>query len=305
MLVLLIQPEALIGASFQLSFAAVYGLIAGYEALGDRLAGWRQSANSPWRTALLYVVGILMTTQIAGSATAFYSLFHFNRYALYSLLGNFLAVPLVGFWVMPAALLGFCLLPFGLDGWGWQGMAAGLSLVTKIAQWVSHLPGATVTAPSMPAMALLLFSLGAAWLILWRRRWRLWGALPMAAAILVAILHRPPDLMLDGGLRLAALREADGHWHQTLGRSERALREAWARLAGEELPLPLISAGTSLSCDAQGCLARTSEGEWWVPLDRERMGRNGTHLVWFHQGRPPTVQNVGDWQGERPWRAGL
>jgi len=302
LLVLLAQPEALIGASFQLSFAAVYGLIAGYEALAEPLAAWRQSARAPWQMPLLYVGGILVTTQIAGTATAFYSLFHFNRYAVYSLLGNALAVPIVGFWVMPAALLGVCLLPFGLDSFGWQAMALGLALVSRIASWVSHLPGATVTVPAMPSASLLLFSAGGAWLILWRRSWRLWGIAPMAAAVLVAILHRPPDLMLDGRLRLAALREPDGHLHQTYGRAERDLRESWARLAGEDYPLPLISLESGVSCDDDGCSVHTGAGEWRVPLDRAGMAANGTHLVWFHGEEAPTVLSVGEWQGQRPWR---
>jgi competence protein ComEC len=301
MLVLLLQPEALIGASFQLSFAAVYGLIAGYEALAGPLAAWRQTARAPWQMPLLYVGGILITTQIAGTATAFYSLFHFSRYAVYGLLGNALAVPLVGFWVMPAALLGFCLLPFGLDGWGWQAMAAGLSVVSRIAHWVSHLPGATLTAPAMPQVALVLFSAGAAWLILWRRPWRLFGLAPMAAAVVAALLHRPPDLLLDGNLRIAALREADGHLHQTFGRAERGLRESWARLAGEEYPLPLLTLGSGISCDDTGCTARTTQGEWRVPLDRSTMAANGTHLVWFHGEAAPTVLSVGQWRGQRPW----
>jgi len=303
MVVLLFQPEALIGASFQLSFAAVYGLIAGYEALAGRLGAWRQSAKSWWQMPLLYAAGILLTTQIAGSATAFYSLFHFSRYALYSLLGNFLAVPIVGFWVMPAALLAVCLLPFGLDSWGWQAMGAGLAAVSQVAHWVSHLPGAVVTAPAMPMASLLLFSMGGAWLILWRHSWRLWGAAPMAAAILLAFLHRPPDLLLDGNLKLAALREADGHLHQTYGRASPDLRESWARLAGEDTPMPLLTEGSHLDCDDEGCTARTSQGEWRVPLDRASMSGNGSHLVWFHDEAAPTVLSVGMWQGRRPWSA--
>jgi competence protein ComEC len=302
MLVLLVEPEALIGASFQLSFAAVYGLIAGYEALAGRLAAFRQSAKAWWQMPLLYAAGILLTTQIAGSATAFYSLYHFSRYALYSLLGNVLAVPIVGFWVMPAALLAFCLMPFGLDRWGWQLMGAGLEVVSRIAHWVSHLPGAVVTAPAMPLASLLLFSLGSAWLILWRRAWRLWGVLPMAAAVLLAATQRPPDLLLDGNLKLAALREADGHLHQTYGKGGRDLREAWVKLVGED-SMPLLSEGSGLTCDETGCTARTTGGEWRLPLDRAHMAQDGTYLVWFHRDRAPTVATAGDWQGRRPWRS--
>ena len=45
-LVLLIAPESLLGASFQLSFAAVVALITTYETFGHRFAGWRAASGS-------------------------------------------------------------------------------------------------------------------------------------------------------------------------------------------------------------------------------------------------------------------
>jgi competence protein ComEC len=298
MAVLLIQPEALMGPSFQLSFAAVYGLICGYEALGPALTRWRQSARAWWQTPLLYVGGILITTQIAGTATAFYSLFHFNRYAVYGLLGNALAVPLVGFWVMPAALLAFCLMPFGLDDWGWRLMGGGLEQVTRIAVWVSHLPGATVNLPSMPPLALTLFSLGAAWLLLWRTRWRLFGLSGMAAALAVILLHRPPDLLIDPTGKLVAFREADGHLHVPPGRGGKSVRQSWAQAAGEGEKLPPAEGGNAGRCDAEGCVLVLdgAERRFMLPAG------GGTRAIWLPDNGAPIVLSVADWQGNRPWR---
>jgi competence protein ComEC len=301
-LILLAEPEALTGASFQLSFAAVYGLICGYEALAPRLAAWRQADRAWWTAPLLYAGGILLTTQIAGSATAFYSLYHFNRYAVYSLLGNLLAVPLVGFWVMPAALLGCCLLPLGLDGWGWQLMAAGLTQVSRVALMVSHLPGATLTVPVMPAASLLLFSAGFAWLLLWRRRWRLWGLPAMAGALLLALLQRPPDLLVDADLRLVAARQADGRLHIAPGRRDRSLRQAWAHLAGEGDALPPVEGEAAMACDDQGCRFSAAGRAQFVPIDRSEWRRQGTHAVWLTDGASARLLSVADWQGDRPWR---
>jgi len=301
-LVLLAQPEALVGASFQLSFAAVYGLISGYETLAPWLARWRQVARSWWQTPLLYAGGILLTTQIAGGATAFYSLFHFNRYAVYSLLGNVLAVPLVGFWVMPAALLGFCLLPVGLDGWGWQAMASGLTQVTRIAWWVSHLPGATLSLPSMPTLSLVLFSLGAAWLLLWRQRWRLFGLPLMAGSLALAALQRPPDLLVDSRLRVVAIRESDGRLHQYPGRGDASLRQAWAHLAGEGEQLPPATGSAALDCRDQGCDIVAAGRAIWLPIDRQDWQHDGTHAIWLRNDAPPRVLSVAEWQGDRPWR---
>ena len=230
--VMVLSPESVIGASFQMSFAAVYGLITGYEAIGPMMARWRRGARQRWVMPGFYVAGILLTTQIAGTATAFYTIFHFNRYATYSLLGNFLAVPLVGFWVMPAALLSFCLLPFGLDGWGWQLMGWGIVCVDRIALWVAALPGATVNLPAMPVSALAIFTLGGAWLCLWKGKWRRWGLAGMAAGILIYVVQQPPDILIDPSGQLMAARAADGGLIFSERHGGKALREFLGQTGG-------------------------------------------------------------------------
>ena len=113
--ILLITPEALVGASLQMSFAAVVALVAAYE--GTRDYRMRQRIGSgPLRRAGLYVAGIALTSVVATLATAPYSVFHFNRLALYGVVANVLAVPLTGLWVMPWAVAAFLLMPFGLEG---------------------------------------------------------------------------------------------------------------------------------------------------------------------------------------------
>ncbi len=259
LLILLLRPEALVGASFQMSFAAVYGLISGYEALGPVLSRWRARHRGRWAMPLFYVAGILLTTQIAGTATAFYTIFHFNRYATYGLLGNFLAVPVVGFWVMPSALLAFCLMPFGLDAWAWQIMGQGIVCVGKIAQWVAGLPGASLDLPEMPISALLLFTLGGFWLVLWRRPWRLWGLAGMAAAFLLYAGHRSPDVLIAPSGQLIAARGSEGALVFSRTAGEKMLRETWAKQAGQGTDSAAgwqDDGNRPLSCDDLGCVYR-------------------------------------------------
>jgi len=335
LLILVLRPEALIGASFQMSFAAVYGLISAYEAIGPRYARWRHNHSSRWAMPLFYVAGILLTTQIAGTATAFYTIFHFNRYATYGLLGNFLAVPVVGFWVMPSALLAFCFMPFGLDTWAWQIMARGIVCVSKIAQWVAALPGASVDLPSMPISALVLFSLGGSWLVLWRRRWRLWGLAGMAAGILLFAVHRPPDVLIAPSGRMMAGRTADGSLVFSHLQGEKMLRETWAKQAGRASDAVAWweSEDRRLTCDRKGCryrhaghvlalvqrldalsigcreadvvvakmplsLGDCSSARWLI--DGRALQAGGTHAVWLNADAPH-VWTVSDWQGDRPW----
>lgn len=335
LVILALRPESLVGASFQMSFAAVYGLIAGYEVLGPRLARWRQTRHGRWAVPVFYVLGILLTTQIAGTATAFYTIFHFNRYAIYSLLGNFLAVPIVGFWVMPSALLAFCLMPFGLDGWGWQAMGWGIVGVSRIAGWVSTLPGATLDLPSIPVSALVLFTVGGLWLCLWKTRWRLWGLAGMAAALLIYGLHRPPDLLVDPTGQLVAGRAADGSLTVSQLRAAKAVREAWTKQAGQgaEALLWGDAADDRLRCDGLGCVYRTDrhmvsiarhpqalEDDCRIAdvvfvavpvahspcpsarlfIDGRALAHQGTYALWL-DGTQVRLQTVSAWQGRRPW----
>jgi len=333
--VLILEPEALIGASFQMSFAAVYGLISGYEAAAPWLSRWKQQNHGLGGWLGMHLLGILLTTQIAGTATSLYTIFHFNRYATYGLLGNAAAVPLVGLWVMPSALLAFLLMPFGLDGWGWQLMGWGIVAVNRIAVAVSSLPGATLSLPSMPISALIVFTLGGFWLLLWKQRWRLWGLPVMGLGILLSVLHSPPDLMVDASGKLAAIRTQDGTLAINQKRGGRSLRASWIKQAGQGVDADLWEdlPDSPASCDDVGCvlalkghqvsLARRPEAladdcraadlvfvasavRLYCPsarrlVDLLDLRSQGTHQVWLRAGGGYSILTSADWQGDRPW----
>jgi len=321
------HPEAIIGASFQMSFAAVYALIAGYEVLGARLAVWRRRH---WSGRLLaYPLGILLTTQIAGMATAFFTIYHFNRFATYGLLGNILAVPLVGFLVMPAALVAFCLLPFDLDAWGWVVMGWGIRWIGAIARWVSSLPGASVDLPAVPMPALLLFALGGLWLLLWRRPWRLAGLLGLVGGVMLYGLSRPPDLWLSETGTTMAVRAPDGRLAFSPGSSERVTRETWVRLSGGgKTPLAWYQVPqAAMTCGHASCQALVRGREILfqrvvappscpsadlvvgtvlsLPCPAKAIGAHalkegGARVLWLGTGGMEE-RDVAGWQGCRPW----
>ncbi|KIL98391.1 DNA internalization-related competence protein ComEC/Rec2 [Paramagnetospirillum magnetotacticum MS-1] len=208
--ILLWQPDELIGPSFQMSFAAVVAMIAAYESLTPRQTQWR-AAHPGWLAAIgLYVFGTVVTTLIAGFATAVYGIYHFNRFAVWSVAANMIAVPLTGFWVMPWALVMFLLLPFGLEALALVPMGWGVEGVNWVAVWVASWPSSAVTLPILPLWAMVVFTLGGCWLCLWRGRWRWWGLVPMMAALASMAFARPPDLLVDGRGDGMAVRSADG-----------------------------------------------------------------------------------------------
>ena len=330
--VLLLAPEALVGPSFQMSFAAVAALIATYEVAAAPMAAWRAGHPRPHHRLGYYLAGVVLSTLVAGSSTALYGAYHFNRFAVWSVLANMAAVPLTGIMVMPFAMAGLMLMPLGLEAVALVPMGWGVAAVNWVAAQVAALPGAAVTLPVLPAWGLVIFTLGGLWLLIWRRRWRLWGLLPMAAGLAGFALSQPPDLLVDSRGYSFGVRLADGSL--LVNRGGRMLRETWERragpAAGQRWPRRGRSVDGRLACDAKGCLYRRDatavalvqdEGGiaaacaeaqvviGAVPLrrscrgprlviDRFDLWRRGAHAVWLDSGR---VDSVAAWQGERPW----
>ena len=123
--VILIEPEAILGVSFQLSFAAVAALVAVMEArLAERDIDpdpFLPKRGAPPKRGLFasYFVdrplGLLFATACATSATASFMAYHFHDLSPYVLVGNPLTLTVIEFFAVPGALLGAALYPLGLD----------------------------------------------------------------------------------------------------------------------------------------------------------------------------------------------
>ena len=148
--ILLLSPESLLGASFQMSFAAVTALIAAYEFLRDHGSAVGSRRGNWQRLMLLYIGGVALTTIIAASVTAPFVIYHFNRLAAYGLAANLVAVPVTALWVMPWAVIAFALMTVGLESLALQPMGWGIDAIVAVAQAISSWPGAVTVIPSLP-----------------------------------------------------------------------------------------------------------------------------------------------------------
>lgn len=261
--VLLWRPESLVGASFQMSFAAVTALVAAYELLSPRLSRWRARRGgllgSPARAVVVYVAGILISTVVAGLATAPFAGFHFHRLAVFGPAANLAAMPVVALWVMPWLMAALALMPFGASAVAAVPLRWGLEVVEAIAKTVAGWPDAVVAVPPMPVAALAVIALAGLWLCLWRRRWRLLGLPVLAMAMGVPWLMAGPDVVVAADGELLAIRSGQG-LVQTPGRGDGFTRTLWTEMWGEGAGrweargLVDGAAGVSLRCDGRGCL---------------------------------------------------
>ena len=105
-IILMLRPENLLEPGFQMSFSAVVSLIAVAEWEQARRAR-RMEPRGPQRFAAVrrYMRGIATTSLVGSLATAPSPMFHFDRATHYAVLGNLLAMPVMGFVTMPGAAL--------------------------------------------------------------------------------------------------------------------------------------------------------------------------------------------------------
>jgi competence protein ComEC len=334
--VLALAPEALLGPSFQMSFAAVIALIAVYEAAGPRFAAMTAEAG-PIRKAALYLASIGLTTLVAGLASSPFALYHFGRFVNYGLFANLIAVPLTTIWIMPWSVLAMLLMPFGLESLALAPLGWGVHLMLWVATSVAAWPGAVLVLPTLPHWGLLVMTAGGLWLCLWRGPPRLLGAIGVAIGLLSLATVDPPDLIVDEGGKLIAARAADGGLMLRLAPQRKREAASWLRQDGQRDALPWPEAGARsgdgrLACEESGCIYRANGRSVAIVadvdtiaracrtndvmiseepargrcrgmarrIDRFDVWRHGTHAVWLSPERI-LVRTVAAERGDRPW----
>ena len=252
--VLLLQPESLIGVSFQMSFGAVVALIAVYETYGSRLARLLHRGSLP-RKFLGYCGGVVVTTVVVTIGTDPFSIYHFHKLVLYSPLANVIAVPLSAMWTLPWGVVSCLLMPFGLESLGLTPMGWGIDATIWVAEHVSALPGNVWQTPRLPVWGLAIVAFGGLWLCLWQGKWRRWGVVGIVAGMATMFLTRPPDVVIADFGRFVAARAPSGDYYVLGGNEERIVKSLFAEETGSALlPWPEPDApADALACTAGGC----------------------------------------------------
>lgn len=335
LVVLAVAPHSLVGVSFQMSFAAVAALICFFDYIRGWWMAWYSKAGFIWK-AFLYLVGIMLTSIIAGLMTGFFGLYHFQQFAVYGVLSNMLAVPLTGFVIMPAAIVALLVMPFGLAALPIKVMEWGTVWMLAIAHWAAGLEDAVIHVSQWPQVTYALFVCGMVLFLLWRG----WKGKGVACVIMMAGLvfipfARQPDIYISEKGKLVALRGADGNLYFSTGRAEKFAAENWLRLNGRdgEKPKTFRDENAPVQCDDEGCRAevagkhvsilRTRRAffeDWdWAdvmiadfPLPEEKKDGGkvilglydfldgGAHTVYL-RGDDVRVMTVGEEVGKRPW----
>lgn len=265
--VLILRPDALVGASFQLSFAAVVALVAAYESWRSARIGAGYDGPARWAvSAARYIVGVAATSLIASLATAPFVTYHFQALALGGLAANLFAVPLTAFVTMPAGIAGLLAMPFGLEAWVLPAMGVGIDTTLSVAEHVVAATGPAASVYPLPVAGIVAVALGGCWIVIWRTRLRWVGLLPVIVGVVLWASVSPPDVLVSADGRLSAVAaDEDGGWAVSGKRGSRFQRSVWSRRWGVDDAVTLAAwdrdseaagHGVALACDDLGCTLR-------------------------------------------------
>ncbi|HEX8125822.1 MAG TPA: ComEC/Rec2 family competence protein [Allosphingosinicella sp.] len=255
LVVLLLWPESLPGASFQMSFAAITAIVALHEHPRVRALLARRDELWPMKLGR-FLLGLVLTGFAVEIALIPIALWHFHQAGLYGALANIVAIPLTTFVIMPIEALA---LLFDLAGLGrpfWWLAGAALDLLLALAHSVAAAPGAVARLPTLPTAAFALMLAGGIWLALWRTRWRRWGLAPLAAGAVAALLSPTPDLLVTGDGRHLAVRTGSGELALLRGRAGDYVRDLMSQSAGLEGEAGELEALHTAECSADFCAAQ-------------------------------------------------
>lgn len=339
--VLLIVPEALAGASFQMSFAAVTAIIALHHWQPVRL--WLAPREEVWPMRLLRgLLGLLITGLVVEIALIPFALYHFHKAGLYGVFANLVAIPLTTFVIMPLEAGALILDAVGLGAPLWVATDWAIDLILGLAHRIGTAEGAVAMLPSMPSWAFALMVLGGLWTCLWASRVRALGAIPFALGAAGAAMSPVPSLLVTGdGQHLALVRD-DGVPVLLRSRSGDFVRDLMSEAAAFDGDPANLDEQRFARCSRDACIADIAEGnrawrilairsrnriDWteltracadadivvadrllprgcmprWLKLDRKALEKSGGVAIYL--GGEPHVDAVASRVADHPWAA--
>jgi competence protein ComEC len=249
-IVIATDPASVFRPSFQLSFAAVVALVGAYENFrSERLKDASLAAH-----AWAYGKGIVGTSLVAGAATLLFSVYHFQQTSPLGVLGNLLSLPLVGFVMMPAALLAVLAMPFGIEGpflaaMGWS-IERMLDMARLVAGWSTHLSASPLLTP----LALLIGFVALGWFAFFRDRWRLLGPAVAVPLVVLLAVDKPPDVLIADTTQAMAVRGPAG-LELADGKPQSFALDVWRETYAEP-----IETTAAIACDSVACIGESSAG---------------------------------------------
>ena len=262
LLILVLQPESAIQASFQMSFMAVMGLAAFFEYWNRPKPEREYRIESKWifyaRRMRNVTLASILTTLVAGGFSSIPAAYHFGRLAPYGVLANGLAIPVISLAVMPFALLSVVLMPLGLEALPLAVLGKGLEIVLYISDHVAALPGAQRVIPQVPLTSAIALALGASILCLANRQAKYAGCALLITGFMLAQFNSFPDILIERTAANVAFRNGSDELVFASSRKGRFAAEKWLQANGEETAFKEAMARVGWTCEGRSCRAEVN-----------------------------------------------
>jgi competence protein ComEC len=249
LIVILADPASVVRPSFQLSFAAVVALIGAWELARNREGRDRNL----WEQFLAYFAGIAATSLVAGAATLLFSVYHFQQTSPLGVLGNLVSLPLVGFVMMPSAVLAALAMPFGFEAPFLAAMGWSIERMLDLAALVAALSRGLDASPLLLPVSLVFGLAALAWFAFLTTWHRLIGPVLLIPAVVLFGLDRPPDVLIADTTQAVALR-LEGGLGVVAGKADSFAVDVWRETYGEPFE------ATEIACDSIACIAESPRG---------------------------------------------
>ena len=336
LIILVFNPEEAVRASFQMSFLAVMGIVAFFEYWNNRPVDMNAHEASRLsrfsRFSLKLFAGSVLTTIVAGSLSSIAAVYHFGRVSPYGTISNALALPIADLIVMPAAMFGVLLMPFGLEYWPFKLVEIGLQAIMWISDSIATLPYANgmVPQPSLFGVSFMVAGALIICLVLGAFRW-LGAGLILAGMYLGATVHLPKILIEDRASNVAIGDEA-GNYVLADANKGKFAADKWLQSNGQLETMEASAARAGWTCAENMCFSdlasmsvayvhEPSDADWECPptaiiiadfplrekcaeaklkIDRFDVWKSGAHAVYI-DGNVALVETSKGEQGDRPW----
>lgn len=226
----LMNPHFVMQPGFQLSFAAIFGLVWLWNDINPGM---------PHNKILKIIYASVLTSGVATAFTAPFVVMHFYDLPVYGLIGNLVLLPVFSFAIMPLVIIGTVLVFFNFT---WPiDMAENIyTWCLGIGNWVDGLPWATITLPHIPNIAMMFIILGFM-SIMFIRNIRIkinyiLGSIFFVIGIIIIIVQPRPLFYITSDHELAAFVGDNGNLEFSKSRASNHYFtfNTWKQLNGEQ-----------------------------------------------------------------------
>jgi competence protein ComEC len=232
-LILMVVPQSIFSASFQMSFLAVLLIMNIYLKLGKFLPRNEDDFLTMVGKFLGFSVLISCLANLVILPTLLY---YFNKISLLGFVSNILAEPVFSLWVMPALaasvfLMSFTnlyIIPLKVSGFG-------IEILNNIAQITADIPLMQMEFRLVPTWAFLGMLGGIIWWLIWSQKWRYWGLGFFGIFLMFAFFYKNyPDVIISPNRDLIGLANASGRLYIIGNKKEKFIRSIWEQKYGLE-----------------------------------------------------------------------